>query len=41
MLTDLISTVWEERQVPNDWVDAILVPIPKKGILHSATIEEE
>ena len=36
MLTDLISTVWEERQVPNNWVDAILVPIPKKGNLHSS-----
>ena len=35
MLKDLVSTVWEERRVPQDWVDAILVPIPKKGNLHS------
>ncbi len=26
--------VWEERQVPQDWINAILVPIPKKGNLH-------
>ena len=31
MLTELVSEVWSERQVPQEWVDAILVPIPKKG----------
>ena len=35
MLTDLVNAAWEERRVPQDWVDAILVPIPKKGNLHS------
>ena len=34
MLTDLLSAVWEERCVPHEWVDAILIPIPKKGNLH-------
>ena len=29
---DLAGAVWKERHVPHDqeWVDAILVPIPKK-----------
>ena len=31
MLLDLIHTVWEERRVPRDWSNAILIPIPKKG----------
>ena len=35
MLTDLVNAAWEERQVPQDWVDAILMSIPKKGNLHS------
>ena len=34
MLTDLVSVVLKERRVPQEWVDAILVPIPKKGNLH-------
>ena len=34
MLTDLLSAVWEERRAPHEWVDAILIPIPKKGNLH-------
>ena len=34
MLTDLPSAMWEERRVPQEWVDAILIPIPKKGNLH-------
>ena len=32
-LLDLVHTVWEQRQVPRDWSDAILIPIPKKGDL--------
>ena len=28
LLQDLIHTVWEERRVPREWADAILVPIP-------------
>ena len=31
---DLIKTVWEKRHVPQEWVSAILIPIPKKGNLH-------
>ena len=26
-------TVWEERHVPQEWADATLIPIPKKGNL--------
>ena len=28
-----MGAVWEEHSVPQEWVDAILVPIPKKGNL--------
>ena len=33
MILDLVKAVWEERRVPQEWVDAILIPIPKKGNL--------
>ena len=33
LLLDLVHTVWEERQVPREWADATLIPIPKKGDL--------
>ena len=33
MISDLVSAVWEERCVPQEWTDAILIPIPKKGNL--------
>ena len=29
----ILDAVWEEEQVPQEWVDSILVPIPKKGDL--------
>ena len=32
-LLDLVQTVWREQQVPKDWVDALLIPVPKKGDL--------
>ena len=35
LLKDLLNEVWLERRVLQEWVDAILVPIPKKGNLHS------
>ena len=35
MLTDHVSEVWEERQVTQECVDHIFVPIPKKGNLNS------
>ena len=31
----LLDSVWEEERVPQDWVDSVLVPIPKKGDLSS------
>ena len=31
MIADLVHRIWEERRVPKEWVDSILVPIPKKG----------
>jgi len=34
MLMDLVCAVRRERQVPQDWQDAILVPVPKIGNLH-------
>ena len=33
MLTELMSVMWENRCVPHEWSDAILIPIPKKGNL--------
>ena len=33
MIVDLLSSVWKERKVPKEWIDAIVVPIPKKGDL--------
>lgn len=33
MIANLLASVWEERKVPKEWVDAILIPIPKKGDL--------
>ncbi len=35
MLLNLVCEVWKERCVPKDWMDAVLVPIPKKGNLSS------
>ena len=35
LLLDLVCSVWEERRVPREWADAILVPIPKKGDLRN------
>ena len=32
-LLELVHDVWEKRSVPDDWRDAILIPIPKKGDL--------
>ena len=33
VLLELVQAVWSEEKVPKDWVDAVLVPIPKKGDL--------
>ena len=32
---DLEKSVWEEKCVQQQWVDAIHIPSPKKGNLHS------
>ena len=34
ILTNLFRAVWKEKRVPHEWVDAILIPLPKKGNLH-------
>ena len=34
MLLALVKVVWREKRVPQDWWDAILDPVPKKGNLH-------
>ena len=34
-LLELVTSIWNEQRVPQDWVDAILIPIPKKGDLRS------
>ena len=33
LLLDLVHTVWKEWRVPQEWTDAVIVPIPKKGDL--------
>ena len=33
MIQDLMKSVWEERAVPKEWVDAVIVLTPKKGNL--------
>ena len=30
---DLFSTVWREQKVPEEWRDALIIPVPKKGDL--------
>ena len=30
----LVRAVWREKCVPQDWRDAILIPVPKKGNLY-------
>ena len=35
VIADLVHRIWEERRVPKEWVDSILVSIPKKGNLRS------
>ena len=32
-LHSLISTIWESEFVPQEWVEAVIVPLPKKGNL--------
>ncbi len=34
-ILNLVHTAWDERRVPQDWVDADIVPVPKKGDLTS------
>ena len=32
-IQELFETVWAEGRVPSKWVDAVIVPVPKKGDL--------
>ena len=32
LITQLVGFVWKEERVLQEWVDAILIPILKKGI---------
>ena len=32
-MLNLVQTPWNEKKVPKDWSDAVLIPIPKKGDL--------
>jgi hypothetical protein len=32
-LTKLCNHIWEKREVPRDWQDGIIIPLPKKGDL--------
>ena len=34
MIVNLVEAVWKEKSVPQEWMDAIMIPIPKKGNLH-------
>ena len=33
LIAQLVGSVWKKEQVPQKWVDAILIPVPKKGNL--------
>ena len=37
-LVELFRKVWQEGCVPQEWRDALIVPIPKKGDLFYVTI---
>ena len=32
-LLNLIYSIWEDRKVPQEWIDVILIPILKRGNL--------
>ena len=34
LIVNLVEVVWKKKRVPQEWVDAILIPIPKKSNLH-------
>ena len=33
LLLDMVHSVWRDSEDPKDWVDAVLVTLPKKGDL--------
>ena len=39
LLLALVHTVWGKRRVPQEWVDATIIPIPKEGTSVTATTE--
>ena len=36
----MTQTAWKESKVPQDWLDAVLVPIPREGTLANAITGE-
>ena len=28
VLQDMLTSAWEEREVPKEWMDAVIIPIP-------------
>src|SRR6218665_1791092 len=36
-LHDICAALWEEGEWPDDWVDSIFIPIPKKGDTRQCT----
>ena len=41
LIADLVGSVWKEERVPQEWVDAILIPVPKKEIYGAVITGEE
>jgi len=33
ILQPLFAAIWEEKQLPDDWTEGVIVRIPKKGVL--------
>ena len=34
LIVNLVEIVWKKKRVPQEWMDAILISIPKKSNLH-------
>jgi len=39
-LANLFNTVWQKQEVPTDWRDGIIIPLPKKVICLTVTTGE-
>ena len=33
MFQPLFKTIWEKKEIPDDWLEGIIIKIPKKGNL--------